>query len=88
MKQEQFEQEIRSKYGDNVELRTSEVRAAGDDSLVIEGYAANFDQATDLGYFWETIARGAFDNVSKMTSGFCSTTTAHRWHARPTAHLS
>ena len=63
MKQEQFEQEIRSKYGDNVELRTSEVRAAGDDSLVIEGYAANFDQATDLGYFRETIARGAFDNV-------------------------
>lgn len=63
MKQEQFEQEIRSKYGDNVELRTSEVRAAGDDTLVIEGYAANFDQTTDLGYFRETIARGAFDDV-------------------------
>ena len=63
MKQEQFEQEIRSRYGDNVELRTSEVRAAGDDTLVIEGYAANFDQTTDLGYFRETIARGAFDEV-------------------------
>jgi uncharacterized protein len=63
MKQEQFEQEIRSKYGDNVELRTSEVRAAGDDTLVIEGYAANFEQTTDLGYFRETIARGAFDGV-------------------------
>lgn len=61
--QEQFEQEIRAQYGDNVELRTAEVRAAGDDSLVIEGYAANFEQTTDLGYFQENIARGAFDEV-------------------------
>ena len=61
--QEQFEQEIRAQYGDNVELRTAEVRAAGDDSLVIEGYAANFEQTTDLGYFKENIARGAFDEV-------------------------
>ena len=42
-------EELRKQYGDNVELRTSEVRAAGDDSLVIEGYAANFDTETDLG---------------------------------------
>jgi uncharacterized protein len=56
-------EELRKQYGDNVELRTSEVRAAGDDSLVIEGYAANFDTETDLGYFRETIARGAFDDV-------------------------
>lgn len=63
MNQEQFEQEIRSQYGENVELRTSEVRAAGDDSLVIEGYAANFDQETDLGIFREKIAHGAFDAV-------------------------
>ncbi len=55
--------ELRNKYGDNVELRTAEVRAAGDDSLVIEGYAANFEQRTDLGYFKEEIARGAFDDV-------------------------
>ena len=60
---EKHEQEIRAKYGDNVELRTSEVRAAGDDSLVIEGYAANFEQRTDLGYFKEEIARGAFEDV-------------------------
>ena len=63
MNQEQFEQEIRSQYGENVELRTSEVRAAGDDALVIEGYAANFEQETDLGIFREKIARGAFDAV-------------------------
>ena len=56
-------EELRKQYGDNVELRTSEVRAAGDDSLMIEGYAANFEQVTDLGYFKEQIARGAFDDV-------------------------
>jgi len=56
-------EELRKQYGENVELRTSEVRAAGDDSLVIEGYAANFEQVTDLGYFKEQIARGAFDEV-------------------------
>ena len=55
--------ELRNKYGQDVELRTAEVRAAGDDSLVIEGYAANFEQRTDLGYFKEEIARGAFDDV-------------------------
>jgi len=55
--------ELRNKYGDDVELRTAEVRAAGDDSLVIEGYAANFEQRTDLGYFKEEIARGAFEDV-------------------------
>ena len=56
-------EELRNKYGDDVELRTAEVRAAGDDSLVIEGYAANFEQRTDLGYFKEEIARGAFEDV-------------------------
>lgn len=63
MKAQEFEQEIRKQYGEDIELRTSEVRAAGDDTLVIEGYAANFEQETDLGYFRETIARGAFDSV-------------------------
>ena len=56
-------EELRKQYGDNVELRTSEVRAAGDDSLVIEGYASNFDVKYDLGYFKESVARGAFDSV-------------------------
>ena len=55
--------ELRSQYGENVELRTAEVRAAGDDALVVEGYASNFDVEYDLGYFKETVARGAFDGV-------------------------
>ena len=61
--QEQFEQEIRAQYGNDVELRTAEVRAAEGDELIIEGYAANYEQTTDLGYFQENIARGAFDEV-------------------------
>ena len=56
-------EELRSQYGENVELRTAEVRAAGDDALVVEGYASNFDVEYDLGYFKETVARGAFDDV-------------------------
>ena len=55
--------ELRSQYGENVELRTAEVRAAGDDALVVEGYASNFEVEYDLGYFKETVARGAFDGV-------------------------
>jgi len=56
-------EELRSQYGENVELRTAEVRAAGDDSLVVEGYASNFDVEYDLGYFKESVSRGAFDEV-------------------------
>ena len=56
-------EKLRKQYGDNVELRTSEVRAAEDDSLIIEGYASNFDVKYDLGYFKESVARGAFDSV-------------------------
>ncbi len=41
--------------------RTMEVRAAG--PMVLEGYAALFDEETDLGAFKERIARGAFDDV-------------------------
>jgi len=57
------EAELRAQYGENVELRTAEVRAAGDDSLVVEGYASNFEVEYDLGYFKESVARGAFDEV-------------------------
>ena len=56
-------EELRSQYGENVELRTAEVRAAGDDTLVVEGYASNFDVEYDLGYFKESVSRGAFDEV-------------------------
>ena len=41
--------------------RTMEVRAAG--PMVLEGYAAVFEEETDLGAFREVIARGAFDDV-------------------------
>ena len=62
-KEDKRTEELRSQYGENVELRTAEVRAAGDDALVVEGYASNFDVEYDLGYFKETVARGAFNNV-------------------------
>jgi hypothetical protein len=59
----QFDEELRAAYGDAVESRTSEVRAEGDASLRIAGYAALFDKRTDLGWFKESIAVGAFDDV-------------------------
>jgi HK97 family phage prohead protease len=62
-KEDKRTEELRNQYGDSVELRTSEVRAAGDDALVVEGYASNFNVEYDLGYFKETVARGAFDGV-------------------------
>lgn len=62
-KEDKRTDELRSQYGENVELRTAEVRAAGDDALVVEGYASNFEVQYDLGYFKETVARGAFDGV-------------------------
>lgn len=60
MNQEQSEQ-LRKAYGDSVELRTSEIRAADGDELVLEGYAAVFDQVTNIGPFREVIDRGAFE---------------------------
>jgi len=65
-KHENLEAEMREKYGADVELRTMELRAAeteSSDEMILEGYAANFDQITDLGFFNERIARGAFDSV-------------------------
>lgn len=65
-KHSDLETEIRQKYGEDVELRTMELRAAEDsseDNMILEGYAANFDTVTDLGFFQERIAKGAFDNV-------------------------
>ncbi|NCW67510.1 MAG: HK97 family phage prohead protease [Marivivens sp.] len=62
-KNNNHEAELRAQYGEDVELRTAEVRAAGDDSLIVEGYASNFDVEYDLGYFKESVARGAFDDV-------------------------
>jgi len=62
-KNNDHEAELRKQYGDDVELRTAEVRASGDDSLIVEGYASNFEVEYDLGYFKESVARGAFDDV-------------------------
>ena len=62
-KNNNHEAELRAQYGEDVELRTAEVRAAGDDSLIVEGYASNFEVEYDLGYFKESVARGAFDDV-------------------------
>jgi len=53
---------LRNKYGEEVEIRAVEVRAQDEESLTIEGYAALFDEVTNLGYFKEKISRGAFDN--------------------------
>ena len=57
------QEELRTAYGENVETRTMELRAADSDGdlMVLEGFAANFEQETDLGYFKEKIARGAFE---------------------------
>lgn len=57
------EDQLRQLYGEGVETRTVEVRAAQteDNKMVLEGYAANFETETDLGFFKEKIARGAFD---------------------------
>lgn len=45
------------------EKRLVEVRAAEDEVMTVEGYAAVFDSVTDLGYMKEIIDRGAFDNA-------------------------
>ena len=45
------------------EKRLVELRAAEDEGMIVEGYAAVFDNVTDLGYMKEVIDRGAFDNA-------------------------
>ena len=45
-------------------IRLSEIRAAEGEGHIIEGYAAVYDQPTDIGgIFQETIAQGAFDGA-------------------------
>lgn len=55
--------EYRKKYGDSVEVRTVDIRAAAEDNgkRVVEGYAAVFNEETDLGTFREVIDSGAFE---------------------------
>ena len=57
---ERSAKEARKKYGQDIEIRTHEVRASGDE-MVIEGYAAVFNQETDIGPFREIIDPNAFD---------------------------
>lgn len=45
------------------EKRLVEIRAAGDEGMTVEGYAAVFDSVTNLGYMKEVIDRNAFDNA-------------------------
>lgn len=61
MTEQETAQVLRKKYSNNVEVRTAEVRASDGDGLMIEGYAAVFDQVTNIGPFQEVIDRGAFE---------------------------
>lgn len=54
------ELETRAHY--SVSTSTIEARSDSDD-MIIEGYAALYDNETNIGPFKETIARGAFDDV-------------------------
>ena len=49
------------KAAPDIQRRTAELRATA--PMVLEGYAALFDDTTDLGPFKERINRGAFDGV-------------------------
>lgn len=61
---ENVESELRQTYGESVESRVVEIRAKDEgDKLVVEGYAAKYDDVTNIGYFNERIERGAFDEV-------------------------
>lgn len=57
------QEEIVKRLGEEAEFRTMEIRADESNDLVIEGYAAVFEQETDLGIFREKVNRGAFENV-------------------------
>lgn len=59
---EQTVVELRRKYGDDVEIRTNEIRAHSDETMVVEGYASVFDSVYNIG-FDEIVDRGAFDKV-------------------------
>lgn len=45
------------------EKRLIEIRAAEDEGMTVEGYAAVFDSVTDLGWMKEVIDRNAFDGA-------------------------
>lgn len=45
------------------EIRLVDMRAAEEEGMIVEGYAAVFDTVTDLGWIKEVIDRHAFDNA-------------------------
>ena len=45
------------------EIRLIEMRAAEEEGMIVEGYAAVFDSVTDLGWMKEVIDRNAFDEA-------------------------
>lgn len=57
--------ELRNKYGETVEIRTAEIRAAQDsETMTVEGYAAVFNEPADITpHLREVIDPGAFDDA-------------------------
>lgn len=60
------------KYHEDAEMRAKsvELRAADGESRTVEGYAALYDNTTDMGYYNERVATGAFDG-SNMSEVMC-----------------
>ncbi len=61
-----------TKHHDDMELRARsvELRAADGDGRTVEGYAALFNNTTDMGWYNERVATGAFDG-SDMSDVRC-----------------
>jgi len=52
------------------ELRVSELRALDNEEMVVEGYAATFENVTDIGAWKEVIDRNAFNNCNMQDCVF------------------
>ena len=52
------------------ELRVSELRALKNEEMVVEGYAATFENVTDLGWCKEVIDKNAFSNCNMQDCVF------------------
>lgn len=52
------------------ELRVRELRALDDDKMIVEGYAAVFEEVTDLGWCKEVIDKNAFNNCNMQDCVF------------------
>ena len=70
MKKNNLEEQVRSRFGEDAELRSVDIRNAYEGEggeMVVEGYAAVFNQTTTIrdwmGEYEEVIKPGAFDNA-------------------------